>query len=172
MISFLILLRIFSASGGMRLLRLQKHGLLAQRGGLIRIVPDVLSDYLLEQACVRSNGEPTEFADAIFERFQMTHFASSLRNLAELDWRITQRQASSRLLDRVWMRFFEDYKGSDASTRCTILDSFRDAAFFQPLRAIELAEYSMTHAVQCTGVICPNAKSLKMSVLSMAFTGR
>jgi Domain of unknown function (DUF4062) len=132
---------------------LEKHGLLIRSGGLVRIVPDVLSDYLLEQACVRSDGEPTLFADEIFTRFQATHLASALRNLAELDWRIAHKRASSGLLDRVWMGFFEDYKRADAARRCTMLDSFKDAAFFQPSRAIELVRYSIANPVPPTGEV-------------------
>ncbi len=126
---------------------LEKQGLLSRPGGLVRIVPDVLSDYLLEQACVRSDGESTLFADEAFERFQSTHLASLLRNLAELDWRIAHKHASSRLLDRVWMGFFQGYKLADAATRCAMLDSFKEAAFFQPLRAIELAQCSIANPV-------------------------
>jgi hypothetical protein len=58
---------------------LAKQGLLVRRGGLVRIVPDVLSDYLLEQACVQSDGEPTRFADEVFARFRSTHLGACPR---------------------------------------------------------------------------------------------
>ncbi len=133
---------------------LVRHGLLSRQGGAVRIVPDVLSDYLLEQACVQSDGEPTRFADEVFANFEATHLASLLRNLAELDWRITQkRAASSDLLRRVWARFFGDYQDADAGGRCTMIESFKDAAFFQPARAMELANYSMTHPVPRSGEV-------------------
>ncbi len=129
---------------------LEKHGLLIRRGGLVRIVPDVLSDYLLEQACVQADKEPTRFADDVFTRFKATQLASLLRNLAQLDWRIAHKRASSVLLDRIWMRFFEDYKQADAAARCALLDSLKGAAAFQPSRAIELAEYSLANPVSQT----------------------
>ncbi len=133
---------------------LVRHGLLSRQGRAVRIVPDVLSDYLLEQACVQSDGEPTRFADEVFANFEATHLASLLRNLAELDWRITQkRAASSDLLRRVWARFFGDYQEADAGRRCTMIESFKDAAFFQPARAMELANYSMTHPVPRSGEV-------------------
>jgi hypothetical protein len=126
---------------------LEKHGLLIRRSGAVRIVPDVLSDYLLEQACVQSDGEPTRFADEVFDLFQSTHLATSLRNLAELDWRIAHKGSSSGLLNRVWNRFFQQYMHADAAARCRMLESFKDAAFFQPSRAIELAQYSVANPV-------------------------
>jgi len=44
--------------------RLERHGLLLRGGRLIRIVPDLLSDFLLEGACLNSAGESTGFSDA------------------------------------------------------------------------------------------------------------
>ena len=133
---------------------LVRHGLLIRQGGAARIAPDVLSDYLLEQACVQSDGEPTRFADEVFAYFEPTHLAGLLRNLAELDWRITQKKAaSSELLGRVWAQFFADYRDADAGGRCRMLDSFKDAAFFQPVRAMELANYSVKHPVPRSGEI-------------------
>jgi len=71
--------------------RLEKHGLLLRGGRLVRIVPDLLSDFLLEGACLTGVGESTLFSDLVFEKFQPTYLANVLRNLGETDWRIMQR---------------------------------------------------------------------------------
>jgi hypothetical protein len=130
---------------------LEKHGLLLRRQGAVRIVPDVLSDYILEQACLQSNGTPTQLADEVFSRFRSAHLSMLLRNLAELDWRIAHKNPSSGLLDHVWMRFFEDYQQGDSMSRVSMLDSFAGAAFFQPARAIELARYSIANPGSSSG---------------------
>jgi hypothetical protein len=130
---------------------LEKHGLLQRRGGLVRIVPDVLSDHLLEQACFAHAGQPTGFADEVFTRFGATHLTNSLRNFAELDWRITQKGASSTLLDRVWRRFFEAYGQADARERCSMLTCLEETAFFQPERAMEIVRYSLRNPAETTG---------------------
>jgi Domain of unknown function (DUF4062) len=83
---------------------LERHGLLLRGGRLIRIVPDLLSDFLLEGACLTGAGESTRYSDFIFKTFQSTHLSNILRNFGELDWRITQRNADqgTRLLDGIW----------------------------------------------------------------------
>ena len=129
---------------------LEKHGLLLRRGGLVRIVPDVLSDYLLEQACLAHADQPTGFADEVFTRFGATHLANALRNFAELDWRITQKGASSTLLDQVWSRFYEGYEQADATERCTMLTYLQETAFFQPKRALEIVRYSLQNPAETT----------------------
>jgi hypothetical protein len=48
---------------------LESHGLLLRSGNLVRIVPDVLADYLLERACINEKGEPTGYATALLEHF-------------------------------------------------------------------------------------------------------
>jgi len=85
---------------------LEKHGLLLRGGRLVRIVPDLLSDFLLEGACLTRAGESTGFSDLVFEKFQSTHLSNVLRNLGELDWCITQRNQDqgARLLDEVLAR--------------------------------------------------------------------
>jgi len=117
---------------------LEKRGLLLRGGRLIRIVPDLLSDFLLEGACLTGAGERTEFADLMFETFQSTYLSNILRNLGELDWRITQRNRDqgARLLDRVWAEIGHEFDAGDASVRVQLFKSLKGAALFQPVRVL------------------------------------
>lgn len=120
--------------------RLEKHGLLVRGGRLIRIVPDLLSDFLLEGACLTGAGDSTGFADLMFTTFQSTYLSNLLRNLGELDWRITQRNLDqgTRLLDRVWEEIGSAFDAGDASVRVQLLKSLAGAALFQPVRVLQL----------------------------------
>jgi len=129
---------------------LENHGLLLRGGDLIRIVPDVLADYVLENACVDRTGRSTGYSDAIFKAFGETDLSSLLRNLSELDWRITQKGPSAGLLRDVWQTLFERFASGDAKERMLLLKSVGDAAFFQPdethnLVKMALATIAPTH---------------------------
>jgi hypothetical protein len=125
--------------------QLQRNGLLLRAGRLVRIVPDLLSDFLLEGACVTAGGESTGFADVVFEKFPPEYLSRLLRNLGELDWRITQRNQDqgSRLLDQIWAEINQSFEASDASDRVQLLKALGDAALFQPARTMQLIRQAM-----------------------------
>lgn len=119
---------------------LERNGLLLRGGRLIRIVPDLLSDFLLEGACLTGAGESTGYSDFIFKTFQSTYLSNILRNLGELDWRITQRNPDqgTRLLDGIWNEIENTFEAGDASARVKLFKSLNEAALFQPARVMRL----------------------------------
>jgi hypothetical protein len=122
---------------------LERHGLLLRGGNLVRIVPDVLSDYLLEGACIARAGHLTGFADVVFEHYRGTHVSNILRNLAELDWRVAQRGPAPQLLHRIWETLNNAFETGDAAVRVEILKSLEQAALFQPTRVGRLIRQAM-----------------------------
>src|SRR5581483_6640393 len=48
---------------------LERAGLLLRAGGLRRITPDVLGDFLLERECVDEQGRPTGYAEWVWQLF-------------------------------------------------------------------------------------------------------
>ncbi len=119
---------------------LERHGLLLRGGRLIRIVPDLLSDFLLEGGCLTGAGESTGYSDFIFKTFQSTYLSNILRNLGELDWRITQRNPDqgTRLLDSIWNEIENTFEAGDASVRVQLFKSLKEVALFQPVRVLRL----------------------------------
>ena len=119
---------------------LEKHGLLLRGGRLVRIVPDLLSDFLLEGACLTRASESTGFSDLVFEKFQSTYLSNVLRNLGELDWRITQgnQDQGARLLEGIWAEIEGTFKAGDASVRSELFKTLNEAALFQPVRVLKL----------------------------------
>lgn len=119
---------------------LEKHGLLLRGGRLVRIVPDLLSDFLLEGACLTRAGESTGFSDLVFETFQSTYLSNVLRNLGELDWRITQRNQDegARLLEGIWTEIDGTFEAGHAGVRTELFKTLNEAALFQPVRVLRL----------------------------------
>lgn len=124
---------------------LEKHGLLLRGGRLVRIVPDLLSDFLLEGACLTGADESTKFSDLVFHKFQSSYLSNVLRNLGELDWRITHRNQHEgvRLLDGVWNEIEGTFQAGDASVRMQLFKSLKEVAVFQPLRVLSLIRRAM-----------------------------
>jgi uncharacterized protein DUF4062 len=125
--------------------RLEQHGLLLRGGRIVRIVPDLLSNFLLEGACLTNAGEATGFADLVFQKFQPTYVSNILRNLGELDWRITQRDQFrvTSLLDRIWTEIKTAFEAADAAGRVQILEYLEQAALFQPAHVMALIRQAM-----------------------------
>lgn len=122
---------------------LENRGVLLRGRGGVRITPDLFGDYLLESASVGNHGNATRFADAVFESFEETHLSNLLKNFAELDWRITQRESESRLLNNIWDSIYTRFRTQDASQRVNFLREVKGIAVFQPDRVQELARIAM-----------------------------
>jgi hypothetical protein len=135
--------------------QLERNGLLLRGGRLVRIVPDLLSDYLLEGACLTAVGDSTGFADVVFQRFPSEFLSRLLRNLGELDWRITQRNPDqgSRLLDQIWAEIGRSFDASDAGNRVQLLKGLDQAALFQPARVMRLIRRAMATEASTTVVL-------------------
>jgi len=107
------------------------------------VIPDLLADYLLGLASVEEDGRATEFADEVFERFEDSHFTNLLKNLAVLDWRIAQRDAGSRLLDKIWARLCQRFRDQDASERLHMLRAIQGVAGYLAERVHALIRIAM-----------------------------
>lgn len=132
--------------------QLERNGLLLRGGRVARIVPDLLSDFLLEGGCITANGDSTEFADLVYSTYKMTYLSNILRNLGELDWRMAHTNHDARILDRIWQEIQSNFEGSDASGRLDLLKSLHEASWFQPTRVEEIVNIAMETEAATTTV--------------------
>lgn len=127
---------------------LEQRGVLLRGKGGLRIAPDLFGDYLLESASITHYGVSTGFADAVFTSFSETHLPNLLKNFAELDWRITQRDPESRLLDQIWESLYKMFRGQNAIERERFLGDIAAIAVFQPKGAEQVAQIAMDEPVE------------------------
>jgi hypothetical protein len=127
----------------LELTRLEQRGLLAVRSKALRIVPDVVSDFLLEEACVGIAGEPTGFPDAVFEVVKDSLLSNLLQNVGELDWRVQGRHVHEGLLAHIWDRVNRSFNESDPFGRTQILQAVQPASVFQPAPVLNLVTTAM-----------------------------
>jgi hypothetical protein len=125
---------------------LERAGVLLRRGYQLRIVPDVLADHLLGQACLTSTGESTGYVDHLLEAFAGVAFDRLIANTAELDWRVQAASGSgTKLLDRMWGLYEAEFKTASNGHQVALLRLIKDAAVYQPGRVLELVEWSIDH---------------------------
>ena len=117
---------------------IEAAGLLLTRGALRRLVPDILADEVLYEACLDRQGRPTGRALELWQRYSEQAQTELLANLGELDWRTTADGVS--LLDDVWAGLLSSFRRTDAWGREQFLEMIQPAAFFWPTKVLELVD--------------------------------
>ena len=122
---------------------LENGGILLRRGDGLRITPDVLSDHILHKACLTDQGEPTGYAVKIFNSFREIYPSPILRNLAELDWRVSlSKQQETNLLSTILQDLREEFKKAPTNLdRCKMLDLLKEIAYYQPKYSLNIVEF-------------------------------
>lgn len=117
---------------------LHDRGAMAKTGDETRVVPDVLADYVLEQAS--AVGEySTGFVAEVWDAFQASHRYALVRSLADLDWRLRHRGGPSSIqlvLDGIG----KDFQMASYEELSGILTRIGDLAFTQPGRLVKLLD--------------------------------
>ncbi|HEY5261863.1 MAG TPA: hypothetical protein VIJ33_07095 [Solirubrobacteraceae bacterium] len=122
---------------------LERAGLLLRAGGLRRLTPDVLGDFVLERPCVGDRGTPTGYAEWLWQSFAEVAADRLLVNLSELDWRIRAGAGASTLFDPVWSRVRAEYQAGHGLVRFRLLGLLEPIAIMQPERVLELGELEL-----------------------------
>jgi hypothetical protein len=129
---------------------LEQAGVLLRKGKNLRITPDVLADHILHEACLTEQGESTGYAQKIFEAFREAfrdiYPTQVLRNLAELDWRVSFSSGQeTNLLDTILLNLKEKFKQSSNPDRCIMLSLIKEIAYYQPQYSLEIVQFTIRH---------------------------
>lgn len=128
---------------------LASNGIITPRPKPVRIIPDVLSDYILEDRCISPSGQATLYADRIYEHFGAHSLKELMRNLAELDWRRGQAgETGLNLLHGIWADIHQRFRLGDEYVRHSILSDLAGAAIYQPDNVISLVRAAIDDPVQ------------------------
>ena len=123
-------------------------GIVTPRPKPIRILPDVLSDYLLEAQCINAGGATTRYADRVYEFFGAHSLKNLMRNLSELDWRRGRSiETNLKLLDKIWSDIYDRFRAGDEYSRQSILEDLAGAAIYQPDHVISLVRFAIENPI-------------------------
>lgn len=120
---------------------LEMAGVVMARGRLRRVVPDVLADQLVYEACLDPSGRPLGRAEELWTRYGEHAGKELLKNLAEVDWLTGNPEGD--LLDRIWASLTERFEAGDAWGREQLLELVGPTAIHQPRRVLHLCRLAM-----------------------------
>lgn len=136
---------------------LVKAGVVVRGGRFVRIVPDVLSDFILQDACFAPDGLVTGWATQVYEKVAGFRLDVLLRNLAELDWRMrvapnqegepSSEASETGLLDLIWQDIEEKFRIASLNGRKAWLGRLERIAFMQPDHVWAIVEIARNEPV-------------------------
>jgi transcriptional regulator with XRE-family HTH domain len=124
---------------------LEDAGVLLRRGQAIRIVPDLLGDIILAEACY---DERSKTMSGYIPRVQRELNGLPLQhvviNASRVDWQVAQESSGSlSLVGSLWNAIEEEFKGSGIRARQQIMRLVQKVAYFQPDRALAIAQWAI-----------------------------
>ncbi|WP_236793895.1 ATP-binding protein [Amycolatopsis sp. GM8] len=129
---------------------LEEAGVLLRRGRKVRVVPDLLGDFLVAEACFNASLQmPTGYADLVFSKISGTIAQNLIVNIAKLDWRISiEHETESRIMEQIWQSLTSEFMASGILERQALLTSFSNISYYQPARSIALAKALIENPVE------------------------
>lgn len=110
-------------------------GVIVERGGQLRISPDVLSDCILERSCYFKNDAPSDFFKNLFVRVDGRLRNNLLKNISELDWRKKKSELTSSVLLKDFWSEFKDTSSDTLTTLGHNLEIIKTIAYYQPIES-------------------------------------
>ncbi len=124
------------------LMVLERSGVLLRQADRLRITPDVLSDYVLAEACFMGQSQLTGYGKRIVDAFRDLDLRTVLQNMAELDWRVSRGKGTG-LLQEVWRDLRQSYETATYQGRLSLLGLVAPVAYFQPDEALDFARLAL-----------------------------
>jgi len=124
---------------------LEDSGILIRRGHSLIIMPDILSDFILDHACISSHGRSTGYADKIMEAYGDAYLKNLLLNLAKLESRISKEDTPSGLFDHIWKKKLEGFKTYSNLERLAFFNTIEKIAYFAPKQSLEIVQFGLSN---------------------------
>lgn len=123
--------------------RLEEKGILLKRGNVVRIVPDLLGDVILAEACFDNSGS-TGYIERLFSDLSDIPLQHLIINTARVDWQVNTSKRGQSLVGFLWPKIISEFKSSDWGGRLVIMKLLKKVAFFQPEQTLSLVNIAMT----------------------------
>ena len=128
---------------------LMDAGLVRQKGYVARVVPEVLAEHILDEACLTRQRKATGYAREVFRAFRGMAGARLLRNLAEVDWRNRSgAEATEDVFSEIFSEISNEFDLSGISGRLQILSIVQEIAYFEPKHALMMVQKALDASVR------------------------
>ncbi len=126
---------------------LEDAGVLLRRGQSLRIVPDLLGDVVLAEACFDDrSGISTGYIDRVIRVGEGEPLQHVFINASRLDWQIRiELRHESSLVDSLWTAIENEFRTAGVRGRREIVQLLRRVAFYQPDRTLALVRWALDH---------------------------
>lgn len=122
---------------------LEDAGILRRRGASLRIMPDLLGDVVLAQACYdeRANAQ-TGYLDRLRNVADGQVLQHLFVNISRVDWQVRRQHANTpSLVEALWEPLEQEIKRADILGREHLVKLLARVAFFQPARVLRIARW-------------------------------
>jgi transcriptional regulator with XRE-family HTH domain len=126
---------------------LEDAGVLLRRGESLRLVPDLLGDVVLAQACFdERSGTTTGFLARLVEAATGDTLSHVFVNASRVDWQVRQHHTTAPSpASALWEALEKELEATDIHGRRGVLHLLKRVAYFQPERTLELTKWILSH---------------------------
>ena len=119
---------------------LEDAGVLLRRGAALRVVPDLLGDVVLAEACFdERSGTSTGYIERATQLTDQGPLQNIFINASRIDWQIRHDNAdASNLTEALWQKVEAEFDSAGILGRRRLLEFLRRIAHFAPERALAL----------------------------------
>lgn len=154
--------------------RLSEIGILYEKDHQLRIKPDLMGDYILED--LLSTSTNIDIVGEILSCSPDIYFENILQNLCQLDWHATQKNLARDQLNTLWEQLRQELSTTvDARRRYDIIQLVGKVAYYQPEQALELIDLAINEVDSTVHTEWIGKSSLIKSILaaleSLAYIG-
>ncbi|MFI5502346.1 helix-turn-helix domain-containing protein [Nocardia asteroides] len=129
---------------------LEDSGILLRRNESIRIVPDLLGDFVLADACFdRRSGVDSGYLSDVLAATGDAAKVHVFLNVSRVDWQVEHRMTDA--VTQCWDFIRKELQHSDIATYVRILKVVNQVAAFQPIHAMALAQWVIEHPLEDEG---------------------
>lgn len=126
---------------------LEDAGVLTRRGTAIRIIPDLLGDSVLAEACLDlRSGISTGYLERVLGVVEGESLLNVFVNASRVDWQF--RDIGGSLTASLWETFTEEFQAADNDARLSLLAVLRKVAYFQPGQTIALVRWAIANPAE------------------------
>ncbi|WP_146080255.1 helix-turn-helix domain-containing protein [Pseudoclavibacter sp. RFBG4] len=118
---------------------LEDIGVIMRRGQSVRVVPDLLSEAILERALISRSGLDTKWSMQVAQFVRDDALTNAIRNISLIDW-YRRGMSESQLADSLWERLTQSVLQLSNTGRKSLVHGVEAVAAVYPDRAMHLAQ--------------------------------